>query len=126
MLNFSVAQFRYEPYPLGVLRPALDSGLYQELVASFPPVELFGKIPQYDYKLSLSEKFNGPIYEKFIRESPPWRRFHGWLKSSDFIRETVNCLKQNYIDLDLDSCFDSRVRRATKLLLQGRKLILPP
>jgi hypothetical protein len=126
MLNFSVANFRYEPYPLGVIRPALDQSLYQELVANFPPLELFGKIPQYDYKFSLSEKFNGDQYARFIEQNAPWKRFHTWLKSKDFIHETINCLKANEVDLDLDRCFDSRLRRAIKLLAERRPIILPP
>jgi hypothetical protein len=101
MLNFSASTIRYEPYPLAVLRPAMDPALYDDLCRSFPDTTLFGTIPKYDYKLSLSEKFNSEKYEKFLAEHPSWNRFHSWIKSEDFIRQTVQFLSANNIDLDL-------------------------
>jgi hypothetical protein len=101
MLNFSASTIRYEPYPLAVLRPAMDPALYGELCRSFPDAALFGTIPKYDYKLSLSEKFNSATYERFLAENRSWGRFHAWIKSEDFIRQTVQFLSSNNIDLDL-------------------------
>lgn len=122
MLNYSAADVRYEPYPLVVLRPALDAQTYNELCDNFPATSLFGTIPNYDYKLSLSEKFNPENYHKFIQENKPWSRFHAWLKSDDFIRATVQFLKQSNIDLDLDQCFEpssKRVSRAFGAIARG-------
>jgi hypothetical protein len=123
MLNYSAASFRYEPYPLAVIRPALEPKLYNELVANFPPLELFGKIPQYDYKFSLSEKFNGSQYASFIESNAPWREFHAWLKSGAFIKQTIECLTLNNVDLDLGQCFESsreKLMRMGKSLARGR------
>ena len=36
MLNYNSVKMRYEPYPLAVLRPALDEDLYPQLVAAYP------------------------------------------------------------------------------------------
>ena len=52
MLNFSASKVRYEPYPLVILRPAVDAVLYDDLSQNFPDTQLFGTIPKYDYKLS--------------------------------------------------------------------------
>jgi hypothetical protein len=123
MLNYSAADVRYEPYPLVVLRPSLEANTYTELCENFPDISLFGTIPNYDYKLSLSEKFNPDNYNKFIRENKPWNRFHGWLKSEDFIRATVGFLKQSNIDLDLDECFEPAAQQASRALrsiIRGR------
>lgn len=122
MLNFNSVKMRYEPYPLAVLRPALGQGLYEQLVASYPATALFAKMPKYDYKLTLSEKFNPENYHRFISETPVWQKFHGWLKSEDFIRQTVDFLRQNHIDLELDRAFEgsfARLGRALKGLSRG-------
>jgi len=111
MLNFSATQIRYEPYPLVVLRPALDPALYSELSERYPDVSLFGTHPKYGYKLSLSEKFMKENYNRFIAETRSWNRFHAWLKSDDFIRATVKFLTANGIDLDLDESFESAPKR---------------
>lgn len=102
MLNFHASSIRYEPYPLAVLRPALDPATYDELCDNYPDIALFGKLPKFDYKLSLSEKFAPENYAKFIASNKPWQRFHSWLKSDDFIRQTVEFLKRNAIDLGVD------------------------
>lgn len=123
MLNFNAASVRYEPYPLLVLRPALESKLYQDLCNSYPDTFLFGKVPGYDYKLSLSEKFAADNYHRFLQSNEPWRRFHHWLKSDDFIRQTVEFLKSQNIDLGLDEAFRSssgRLARAAEALLRGK------
>jgi hypothetical protein len=116
MLNYAAADVRYEPYPLVVLRPSLDAKTYDELCDNFPDTSLFGTIPNYDYKLSLSEKFNPDNYHRFIRENKPWNRFHSWLKSDDFIHATVQFLKQSNIDLDLDKCFEPTSKRLSRAL----------
>jgi len=116
MLNFQTAEMRYEPYPLAVLRPSLDATTYDELCDNFPDISLFGPIRGYDYKLSLSEKFAADNYHKFIKENKPWNRFHGWLKSDEFIRATVEFLKQRNVDLDIDECFEPTSKRIGRAL----------
>lgn len=123
MLSYSAADIRYEPYPLAILRPSLDAQTYSELCDNFPDISLFGAIRGYPYKLSLSEKFAPENYHKFIKENKPWNRFHTWLKSDEFIRATVEFLKQNDIDLDLDRSFEpasKRVGRALGSITQGK------
>lgn len=120
MLNFQAAQIRYEPYPLIVLRPALDPGVYDQLAASFPDTRQFETVRGFDYKLSLSEKFAADNYRRFIAGNPVWNRFHAWLKSDAFIRQTVDFLATNNIDLQLSHCFESPLTRMSKMLRQGR------
>lgn len=123
MLNYSAADARYEPYPLVVLRPSLDAKTYDELCDNFPDVSLFGPIRGYEYKLSLSEKFAADNYHKFIRENRPWNRFHSWLKSDEFIRKTIEFLKQKNIDLDVDKFLEptsKRIGRALGEIRSGR------
>jgi hypothetical protein len=129
MLNFSATQIRYEPYPLLVLRPALEPASYSELSESYPDVSLFGTHPKYDYKLTLSEKFGAENYNRFIHETRCWNRFHAWLKSQAFIRATVAFLDSHGIDLDLDRTFEpvpKRIGRALTALAKRRLPALAP
>src|SRR5262245_39440955 len=116
MLNYSAADARYEPYPLVVLRPSLDTKTYDELCDNFPDISLFGPIRGYEYKLSLSEKFAADNYHRFIRENRPWNRFHAWLKSDEFILKTVEFLKRMNIDLDIDKCLEPTSKRMGRAL----------
>jgi hypothetical protein len=129
MLNFSAAHVRREPYPLVVLRPALQPAVYNGLCDSYPDLSLFEVHPKYDYKLVLSEKFQRRAYKKFIRETRPWRDFYAWLKSDVFIRGTVGFLKANGIDLGVERSFESvsrRVGRALGAVKDGRLPSLAP
>src|SRR5262249_22832834 len=57
---------------------------------------------------------------RFIAGNPVWNRFHSWLKSDAFIRQTVDFLVANNIDLQLKHCFESPLTRMGKRLRQGR------
>lgn len=120
MLNFAPSDVRYAPYPLLVLRPAMDQALYDELCRTFPGPELFEVVPKYDYKLSLSEKFAARNYHGFLAQNPAWNRFHSWIKSDDFIERTAACLKAQHIDLELDRYFDSVASRVVGGMKRGR------
>jgi hypothetical protein len=123
MLNFNSVKIQYEPFPLAILRPALDEIMYNQLVEAYPQTSLFAKMPKYDYKLTLSEKFNADNYHRFIAETPVWKNFYGWLKSEGFIRQAVEFLKRNNIDPGLDRAFESsstRAGRALQALVKGR------
>ena len=129
MLHFSAAQVRYEPYPLLVLRPALEPEWYRRLCDDYPDRSLFVTHPKYDYKLCLSEKFGAQSYHRFIRETSSWNRFHAWLKSEEFIRATAGFLASHGIDLDLDRSFESvpkRVGRSLAAVAKGRLPALAP
>ncbi len=122
MLNYNMVEMRYEPYPLAVLRPALDPGLYNELADNFPDEALFGTLPKFPYKLSLSEKWAPGNYQQFLRDNRPWREFHAWIKSDDFIRQTVNFLNENHVELPLNEAFETgseRIRRFFKSVKRG-------
>jgi hypothetical protein len=120
MLNFAAAQVRYEPYPLVVFRPAIEPGLYDQLAASFPDAGLFQPMPKYEYKLSMSEKFAAENYRRFIAGNPVWNRFHSWIKSDTFIRQTIDFLAASNIDLQLKDCFESPIGHMVKRVRQGR------
>ena len=39
MLNLESLAFDYEPFPIGIARPAVDADVYREMVKTFPTPE---------------------------------------------------------------------------------------
>lgn len=101
-LNFDNLALRYEPFPIGMAKPAMDRALYDQLVAAYPPQELFQYIPKIGKKYSLSERYHPDKYRDFIAASPLWRDFHRWIKSDAFIAEVVKALKDHHVDLGVE------------------------
>lgn len=123
MLTFANAQMRYDPYPLAIINPAMDRDAYLELVDNFPRLDLFGKLSKFDYKVSLSEKFNPANYHRFIDSNRPWNKFYSWVKSDDFIHQVGGFLKSRNIDLGLDEytkSFGQRLGDSIRRLGKGK------
>jgi hypothetical protein len=113
----------YEPYPIGVITPILDEGLYQELVRTFPPIELFKFMPEYGNKYSLSEHNNGKLYAAYLAENSAWRDLHRYVKSDDFVFGILDSLKAEKIDLGIkrkDQQLGQRLKRIFRNVRNGR------
>jgi hypothetical protein len=91
----------YEPYPIGIIAPAFELGLYRELVREFPPLDLFKSLPVYGNKYSLSEKNNPKHYTGFISRHEVWRGLHQYFKSGDFIFSVMDALRDCKVDLGI-------------------------
>ena len=127
MFSYDHLQFRYEPFPIGMAKPAIALDLYRELVASYPPRELFAYLPKVGHKYSLSEKYNGEAYAKFIRSQAAWRELHAWIKSDRFIPAVMDTLKARHIDLGHKHLSDAkRALKSVRNLARGRSRPLPP
>jgi hypothetical protein len=125
MLRFDAADFRYEPFPIGIIKPAMDGDLYRKLVDTFPPHDLFMYFPKVGSKYVLSEKFNAKHYHDYIRSHPEWTAFHEWIKSQRFILNTLACLQQHNIDLGI-RYFPVSLRRRLKATWRHLKAGLWP
>ncbi len=101
MLDFSQASFDYEPYPVGLIRPAIEPSLYERLSASYPDKALFEWKPKLGNKYSLSELSHAEQYHRFIAGSPDWKRFHAYVKGPDFVPQMLEFLKERHIDIGL-------------------------
>jgi hypothetical protein len=117
-------QLRYEPFPIGLVRPILDDVIYRDLVNHYPDIELFESHAAYGKagnKYALTEKLNPKKYYQFIQSSPQWNEFHQWVTSDAFISETFSALKEKDIDLGYE--FTDRahqLKRRLKDLAHGR------
>jgi len=100
--NYDHATFDYDPFPVALVRPIMEHGLYQEFVDSFPAVDRmvsFAAMGKEGSKFTLSEKESPQAYAEFVKASPLWRDFHRWIKSDDFCYGTLAMLQKHDIDL---------------------------
>lgn len=119
MLSFRDLTFDYEPFPIGLCRPAFEADAYRSLVDAFPPLDLFGAKEDLGHKYSLSEVNHPAAYHDYVRTSAPWREFHRYVKSEDFIRQVVGALAERGIALGLER---ARIRRLNRFEGAGRFL----
>lgn len=119
-LSFDRLAFRYEPYPIGVARPVFPEDVYTSLVERYPPRDLFVYMPKFGHKYTLSEKFNGKAYHRFLQREPLWREFHAWIKGESFIVGVMDALRSHGIDLGYGAAPPARQRlmKAVKHLLR--------
>lgn len=120
-LDLGRADFRYEPYPIGIIKNIFEPPVYDRLVETFPPVELFHFMQQHGDKWSLSEVNNPHLYHKFLESSPAWGRLYKEVKSPDFISQVLGALCQSKIDLGLHADSSRGLLSEVKNRLTGRK-----
>ena len=123
MLTFDHARFRYAPYPIGIVRPVVERTLYEEMVRSYPPIDLFAHVSKVGEKYALSEKLNRARYRDFVASTPVWRELHRWIKSPEFIDALDTMLCAHHVDLGLRKRYamgSKRWSRALKALRRGR------
>lgn len=122
-LNMENTEFSYRPFPIGLAAPVMDSGLYQELLGTYPEQARFVDLETIGRKLTLSERYNAKQYADFIRLTPVWRDFHDWAKSRDFIDYTLSCLAKKSIILGKFSTGQGSLGKLAKAIniLRGRR-----
>lgn len=104
ILSFAATEWRYEPYPVGLVAHLLRPEDLAELTAHYPPPSLFKYmgppeyLPQAD-KWSLSELNHPDQYQAFLRSSAPWASFYQTVKSPAFVDHVLTHLKRHHIDL---------------------------
>jgi len=94
-------EFQYEPYPVGIARNVLPHDYYSALTEAWPATELFEFKKVLGNKYSLSEVNNPSQYHRYVRATPVWSEFHGYIKSRDFIHKTIRTLYSHHLDLGL-------------------------
>jgi 2OG-Fe(II) oxygenase superfamily len=121
LLDLGRAHFRYEPYPIGIVRDIFEPSLYARLVDTFPPADLFRFMEDHGDKWSLSEVNNPDLYYSFLQSSPDWKRLFNEVKSKGFVAQVLLALAQSKIDLGLSSIASGARLRSMRDALLGRK-----
>ena len=122
MMTLSSAQFRYEPFPVGLARNVFDDAVYNELLGTFPDIGLFRHMQSHGSKYSLSELNNPENYYRFLERNQRWHELFARVKSREFIAGTLHLLRSQRIDLGLEDLAGRRpagVRRRIADLLLG-------
>ena len=105
LFQFQNASFVYEPFPIGIVTPIIEEGLYQRLLDSYPDISLFKKMSYLgskdSVKYSLAEMNNPDEYRQFLANTPVWKDFYDWVKSPDFIVRSLAFLARHNIELGL-------------------------
>ena len=107
----------------------MERTLYDALVADYPPIDLFLHLSKVGHKYVLSEKFNAANYQRFLEQTPSWKRFHDWIKSAKFIEAVDLMLREVSIDLGLPRMHPSllkRWKRGWTDVKRGRFPRIPP
>jgi hypothetical protein len=123
--DYSRAEFRYTPFPIGIAKPVMPDARNTEVVANFPAVELFESFEEMGKKgrkYTLSPKENAKRYNDFVQGNPLWRDFHRWIKSRDFVYGALDMLAGHGIDLGYHYVpAGLRLVRRVKSLLRRRR-----
>jgi hypothetical protein len=124
MFSYDHIAFRYDPFPIGLATPIMKPELYEQMVSSFPPLEIFDSFEEMGKKgrkYTLSEKENSKSYLDFVNSSPLWRDFYAWIKSKEFPYSVMDMLRQHDIDLGYRYVPPAkRLSRQLKNLARGR------
>jgi hypothetical protein len=126
--SYANARFRYEPYPIGLVKPLMAESAYRAFLDNYPDLALFQHIPKQGNKFSLSEKNNPKEYEDFVQSNTVWRDFRKWIKGDAFIIEIVDAMRRHGIDLGYEGPLPPRKRlsKTARNLMRGRLDAGPP
>lgn len=98
---FDRATFHYEPYPVGLISRVFEGSYYRDLVATFPPLDLFRFMQYHGDKYSLSELNHPRQYHDFLTSTSCWKDLHAYVKSPRFIPDVLGFLQRHHIDLNI-------------------------
>jgi hypothetical protein len=99
---FENLNLRYEPFPIGIIKPLMDGDLYRQLVQRFPSLDHFASyqtMEKYGNKYTFSEKEHPKLFRQYIQSDPLWREFYGWIKSDEFVYHVLDTLIDRNVNL---------------------------
>ena len=111
LVSFEHAEFLYEPFPMGVVRPVFADEIYEQLLDRFPAEDFVFK-PDLGKKYSLSEVNNPGGFHRQVKPDPLLRQLFREFKSPEFVDDVLRLLKHHGIDLGLPRSSRSRIGHA--------------
>lgn len=97
LVSLADGQFSYEPYPIIGFGEMIDRGVYDEMLALWPPQHFFTYRRELGSVYTLSKESNGTNYEWFIENTPLWREFHAHVTSPTFVQYVLDTLAAGQI-----------------------------
>lgn len=80
-LDLSRLEMHADPYPIGLARDVFAPDMYEDLLAVWPPEDVYTVMRGGYNKRSLSERNNPAIYSLVVSKTSAWRAFHAWVKT---------------------------------------------
>jgi hypothetical protein len=128
LIGFENSEFRYDPFPIGVVRNVFEAATYEGMLREWPPLEKFKHFAKWGNKYSLSEFGKQKEYHDFVRGSELWSRVHDEIKSAAFIDRVIDFLAEKRIDPGLKGNWvparSSGLRLLQRLRAMGRGFML--
>ncbi len=100
MLQYQNIKFDYEPFPIGVARPAFAPDTYRPWWKAFRRSICLNTKPTRATSIRFPGQQSGK-YRRYVQSSAPWRAFHEFIRSGAFVSGAVEMLKRNGFDLGL-------------------------
>lgn len=126
MIRLDNATFVYEPYPIAMIKPALDRNVYDEMLKAWPTPETYRTLGRKgQLKHYLNETKTRDDYHAFINAHPVWREFYAYVKSRQFIDSVLKLLRDNNLDLGFPQAklpLKRRVRTALGDFIKRKRL----
>ncbi len=131
MLSLEQVRFRYDPFPIAVAPSIFPADVYREMLANWPPLEMFQGHSTRNVKYSLAEVFNPAKFFEFVAAHRVWRDLYTYVKDGELIRHVLRTLEAHHVDLGLKdypirsvhrfSPLSRRLRFAVSDWMRGRK-----
>ena len=109
MINFENSRFFYDPFPHCVLDDFLEKNIYEQICLEYPKHSFFeeikGKILDNKfkkYRFSNSIKTED-VFDSFIKTTSSTKEFYKYINSDKFIKSLDEFLKNNEVELRLNS-----------------------
>lgn len=131
MIRLENFKFDYEPYPMGYAEHVFEPSFYDDLVNSFPDLDVMQDTDHGSEgsKFSLSEVNNPDVFSRHVAAYPRVAEFRTFIKSTSFITAVLSMLTASGINLKLGNVNPSRrrmARLAVDALRSGNVPVFPP
>ncbi len=90
----------FVPFPIGVSRGVFSEDFYADLIATYPPPELFRRtVRGKDDRYTLNDVGQRERFRSWIEQHRCWREFHRWVHDPRFTRSVFDALAAKGVEL---------------------------
>jgi hypothetical protein len=94
----------YVPFPIGVSRGVFADDLYAEMLAQYPPKEIFRHTNRSkDVRYTLNDVRQRDRFLDWVQNRSCWREFYRWIRDPAFAQSVFDALARAGVDLGMRS-----------------------
>lgn len=107
----------FVPFPIGVSRGVFAEDFYENLIATYPPPELFRRtVRGKDDRYTLNDIGQRDRFRGWIGQHAHWREFYDWVRDSRFVQSVFAALAARGVELGVGGQELSFYRQARQAL----------